>query len=173
MHIGVFGAIRPFKNHLVQAVAAIKFANSIDKTLYFHINGSRLEQKGEEVYKNLKALFKNNDRHKLVDHKWLDHMDFISLIAKMDLGMQVSFTESFNIVTADFVKNNIPIVVSKDIAWMNRLYKVSNPNSVDDIVHTLKVAWHGKKFNLQRVNRIALDTYNEKSLEVWKTYLGV
>ena len=33
INIGCFGAVRPLKNHLVQAVACIRFADSIDKTL--------------------------------------------------------------------------------------------------------------------------------------------
>jgi len=45
----------------------------------------------------------------------MDHSDFISIVKSMDIGMQVSLSESFNIVAADFVSNGIPLVGSPDI----------------------------------------------------------
>jgi len=41
--IGCFGAVRPLKNHMLQAIAAIKFAEHIGKKLRFHINVGRVE----------------------------------------------------------------------------------------------------------------------------------
>lgn len=55
--IGCFGAIRPLKNTLMQAVAAIRFGNKNNKKIRFHINSFRTEQNGDQVLKNLKALF--------------------------------------------------------------------------------------------------------------------
>ena len=40
--IGCFGAIRPMKNQLIQAVAAIEFGNQIGKHIKFHINSERV-----------------------------------------------------------------------------------------------------------------------------------
>lgn len=51
--IGCFGAIRPLKNHLLQAISALAFADSIDKKLKFHVNTGRIEMKGEPVLHNL------------------------------------------------------------------------------------------------------------------------
>ena len=58
--IGAYGAIRPLKNQLLQALAAIKFAESIGKTLRFHINITRIENNGDPVLKNLRNLFSNS-----------------------------------------------------------------------------------------------------------------
>ena len=96
LNIGCFGAIRPLKNQLYQAVAAIEFANSINKKLHFHVNIARVENNGDPVLKNLRNLFINNPKHKLVEHSWLTHEDFINLVRKMDIGLQVSFTETFS-----------------------------------------------------------------------------
>lgn len=171
LEVGCFGAIRPFKNHLVQAIAAIKFAKDADRFLYFHVNANRLEQKGEEVYKNLVALFDNSPNAALVNHPWMTHPEFIDLVGHMDLGLQVSFTESFNIVTADFINNDIPIVVSEEIKWVSSLYQVHDPNSVPEIVNKMKRAWCGKRIGLERLNKWALHTYNKNALKVWKEYL--
>ncbi len=52
LNIGCFGAVRPLKNQLIQAVAAIDYADTYGKKLKFHINVKRIEGKGEPVLKN-------------------------------------------------------------------------------------------------------------------------
>jgi len=111
INIGCFGAIRPMKNNFQQALAAIEFAEQIGKRLKFHINSTRLEQKGDNVVKNLYSLFEDSP-HVLVEHPWYKHQEFLNAAFKMDIGMQVSFSESFNIVTADFVTAKVPIIAS-------------------------------------------------------------
>lgn len=140
LDVGCFGAIRPMKNHFQQAIAAIAVAESLCKPLNFHINSTRVEQGGENVLKNLRALFKGS-RHTLVEHGWLDHSSFLKLISSMDFGTQVSFSESFNIVTADFVTAGIPIVTSDDIEWMPGLLKAS-ASDFEQIVFKMKLAYH-------------------------------
>ena len=171
LDIGCFGAIRPMKNQLIQAMAAIAFANEYHKVLRFHINATRIEQKGENAYKNIVSLFKGT-KHKLVEHDWLNHDLFVKLVEKMDLGMQVSFTETFNIVAADFVYNGVPLVGSPEITWMNSVFQ-ANPTNLDDIVKHLWVALVGRKLNVHRINKWGLDKYNNESKEVWKEYLNV
>jgi hypothetical protein len=144
INIGCFGAIRPLKNQLSQAFAAITYADMNDKILHYHINGTRIEQRGETVLKNLRELFKNT-RHKLTEHPWMEHHDFLKIINQMDLGLQVSYTESFNIVTADFVTAKVPIVASDDISWMPWIMKVS-PTEHKGIVRKLKLAYKYRGF---------------------------
>ena len=57
--VGCFGAIRPMKNQYQQAIAAIDFANRRNLKLRFHINGTRVEQNGLNVLKNIRLLFKD------------------------------------------------------------------------------------------------------------------
>jgi len=66
--IASFGAIRPMKNQLTQAVAAIRYGDETNQVVHFHINSDRIEQQGDNVYKNLKALFEGTKKHKLVGH---------------------------------------------------------------------------------------------------------
>lgn len=162
--IGCFGAIRPMKNNFQQALAAIEFAESIGKRLRFHVNGTRVEQKGDNVLKNLRALFSDSP-HELVEHMWYKHDRFLREASKMDVGMQVSFSESFNIVTADFVTAEVPIVASDDIAWMPPLLKVS-PTSHKGMVRKLKIAYFLRKPNIWMQN-LALAFYNLKARFVW------
>jgi len=169
INVGCFGAIRPLKNHLAQAFAAIEFADYLGKKLRFHINSDRVEGKGENVLKNLRNLFPIRG-HQLVEHPWLLHHEFLKLIREMDIGMQVSLTESFNIVTADFVSQNIPIVVSYDIDWMPLITR-ANPCDPTSISLTLKVVWYFKKL-IKILNQLALYRSNRKARRRWVKLLN-
>lgn len=161
IQIGCFGAIRPFKNQLIQAIAAIAYADSIDHQLTFHMNGTRQESGGSSVLKNLIALFDNSPKHHLTLHSWLDHDDFLKLCATMDLGMQVSLSESFNIVTADMVTVGVPMVVSSAVYWMPDS-TMADPYNVADIVSKLRsanVANHQSFSNLRKTAHAAADVW--------------
>jgi len=170
VNIGCFGSIRPMKNHLQQAIAAIMYADRERKILKFHINSDRTEQKGDQPLKNLRALF-SGTRHFLIEHPWLNHRNFLKLVVKMDLGMQVSLSESFNIVTGDFVNNNIPIITTNELHWMNPLY-YANPTSSESIINALSRAQSLSRFNLQYLNKIGLRMHNKKAIGIWLTRLG-
>lgn len=170
--IGCFGAIRPLKNTLNQAVAAMVFADRMGLKLNFHINSGREEQKGDQVSKNLEALFRSSCSHSLVKQGWMNHYDFVKLIKTLDLGMQVSLSETFNIVAADFVNNNIPVVVSSEIDWMPCLYQ-ADPNSVDSMVSKLKLAYYGKYFGLQKLANWKLSRWNRKASNIWLRHMGI
>lgn len=162
--IGCFGAVRPMKNIYQQALAAIEFVESKGKVLRFHINSTRLEQNGNNVLKNLYALFEFSP-HKLIEHGWYKHVDFLKVISKMDICMQVSLSESFNIVTADVVTVGRPIVVSKDIEWMPKFLR-AEPTSQKSIVKKLKLVYK-YPIIISIIQDIYLNKYNKKAENVW------
>lgn len=165
LDVGCFGAIRPMKNQLYQALAAITFGNELGFKIRFHINGNRVETKGDGVFHNLISAFKNSD-HELVNHDWMNHEEFIQVIKQMDLGMQVSFSETFNIVAADFVWNNIPVIGSPEIEWLDPLYQ-ANPTCLNSIIKKLYTAYEGGILSLQKINLKNLKRYNKDSVKVW------
>lgn len=165
LNVGCFGAIRPLKNQLIQATAAMIFADSTGTKLRFHINSSRVEQKGDSVLKNLIALFKDTN-HELVEHPWYTHDEFLKVVKTMDLGMQVSFTETFNIITADFVSQGVPMVVSKEVNWMPDIAK-AEVTSVKSIVGVIDEALFNKRYFIN-ASLIALDDYNKHALRNWQ-----
>jgi hypothetical protein len=171
LNIGCFGAIRLLKNHMIQAIAAIRVANELGLQLRFHINVARQEMQGTEPLKNLRSLFSNlSPHHQLVEHEWLSHDDFMQLVRTMHAGLQVSYTETFNIVAADFVYSGVPIVVSEEIDWMPR-YAMADPNDSEDIarkLHEVLLRHHGKA---QREAIEALEEYNRNSLHAWLDFL--
>lgn len=169
LHIGCFGAIRPLKNQLFQAVAAIRFAEQKHKVLHFHINGSRTEQGGERVLKNLRDLFAANSNIKLVEHQWMTHADFKKLLSQLDVGMQVTFSETFNIVSADMVSEGIPIVISPEIRWANFLSHVKLTDS-SSIVRGMGRVTGPFGGLIKWLNLIKLRQYVNASKKVWLAY---
>jgi hypothetical protein len=168
INVGCFGAVRPMKNQLIQAVAAIDFGNQIGKPVHFHMNTERIE-KGESVIKNIRALFANQDKHILIEHPWYCHSDFINIIRKMDIGLQVSFNETFNIVAADMVDNGIPVIGSKEIYWLNRFYKAECTTRTD-IVKKMKFAYKWRNCNFHNLNKKNLKRFSKNSESIWLSY---
>lgn len=136
VNIGCFGAIRPLKNHLQQALAALSFGDATAQRIAFHINGTRCEGGGNPILKNLRSVFDAAHRHQLVEHPWMPHEDFLRVMEMMDIAMQVSYTETFNIVAADAVAMSVPVICSNDIPWIGD-YAHVDPNDIDGITHGL------------------------------------
>ena len=169
--IGCFGAVRPLKNHLLQAVAAIQFAEDFDYTLNFHINSVRLENRGEPVLSNLRGLF-SKTKHKLVEHEWMKHEDFLNLIQQMDVCMQVSYTETFNIVSADITSQGIPVVTSSEIEWSHSSLR-ADPNSAYDMQNKLCHAYFkGRQEMTAHQNYVNISKHNDKAKELWLEFIG-
>lgn len=165
LNVGCFGAIRPLKNQLIQAIAAIEYADKHHKELHFHINGNRVEGHGDPVLKNLRLLFKHSKKHKLVEHAWQPHKQFLEILSKMDIGLQVSFTESFNIITADMLAVGVPVVTSPEVAWISRLFQ-AEPTQTDSIVAAMERANLAGKYGV-KYNRFLLSQFSLESECRW------
>lgn len=166
--IGCFGAIRPLKNQLIQAVAAIQYAKRVRQTLFFHMNGDRIEQNGNNNLKNIIALFAAaGEGFNLVLHPWAEHADFLTLIASMDICLCVSFTESFCIVASDAVSMGVPLVGSEAIAWLPERSQ-ADVNSVESILETMSNA---DQSNVH-LNQHALRQYLKNTVAIWNEWLS-
>lgn len=170
LDVGCFGAIRPMKNQLIQAVAAVDCANRLKKKLRFHINSTRVETGGESALKNLKSLMIQTG-NELVEHEWVPHCDFMQVLTSMDIGMQVSFSETFNIVAADMVAAGLPIVVSPEVHWAV-LWSQADPNDSKDIAECMLRAlnWKWDKI-LKAMNLASLKEFVHEGFEHWITFL--
>lgn len=159
LDIGCFGAVRPLKNHLMQALAAIRFARERGKKLRFHINATRVETGGNPVLKNLRQLFGRLRDAELVESDWHAPDKFLKYLHDhIDIGMQVSLTETFNVVSADYVSAGIPMVVSDEVQWASSFNK-ANAHIISDIVAVMDRAYDNRP----------LIWWNQQLLE-WKFY---
>jgi hypothetical protein len=173
--IGCFGAMRPLKNHLLQAIAAIRYAQERRKNLRFHINSTRMETGGEPVLKNLEHLFAQYDYDldrgaTLVMCPWMEPDEFINYLQKnIDIGMQVSLSETFNVVCADYVTAGLPVVVSKEISWVSKKCHAQD-DSVDDIVW--KLAWVDGNEGMVRKNQKLLAEHSARAIDLWIAFVN-
>jgi hypothetical protein len=173
VNIGCFGAIRPLKNHLVQAIASLKFAHKLGKKLRFHINASRIEMQGSPVLHNIKGLFEQLDGtgHELIGHPWMPKNEFKQMIASdIDIGIQVSFSETFNIVAADLLSQGVPVLGSKEIPWLHGWFS-ADPTECDSIVLGLTKTYTNPYLNVIE-HRRNLNKYCDKTRDIWVDYFG-
>ena len=170
--IGCFGAVRPLKNHLLQAFGAIEFAEKIGKQLRFHVNAGRIEMQGGPTLNNLKGLFQqiSDHGHQLVNHQWTPREGFLELCSTMDIGLQVSFSETFNIVGADVISQGVPLVGSVEIPWAIP-FTGANPTESSEICDKLMLAYRLPQTNV-RLNQWALTRYTNKTAKGWDKYFA-
>ena len=169
--IACFGAIRPLKNHLVQAFAALEFADQIGKKLKFHVNAGRIEMNGSPVIDNLKGLFQHiYDRgHEMINHEWTPREQFLDLCSQMDIGVQVSFSETFNIVGADLISQGVPLVGTADeIPWAVNGF-CADPNNSASICEKLALTYRMPWINVKS-NQWSLTHYTNQTAKLWSKY---
>jgi len=169
--VACFGAVRPLKNHLIQAIAAVEFAERIGKKLNFHINAGRVEMKGDPVLHNLKAMFQHlyDKGHQLIMHTWCPQQEFLQICDKIDIGMQVSFSETFNIVAADLLSRGVPVVGSKEIPWLSDHLEHPDPTDSATIAKDLRHAYTYPRLNVW-LNQRSLTKYTNKTKKIWRKH---
>lgn len=169
LHIGVFGAIRPLKNMLSAVAAAIIIAQNFDKHVHIHISTGR-DEGGATVQRAMEQLTSGLEKVRLIKDTWRNHDQFRQLVGSMDLLMQPSYTESFNMVTADGVAEGVPSVTSNAIVWAPKTWQAM----VDDPVNISSV---GKRLLLERGEQVlkgqkALKSYVHQGYELdWRPFL--
>ena len=85
----------------------------------------------------------------------------------MDVSMQVAFSETFNIVTADAVMNDVPVVVSKEIKWVAPMFQ-TDPTDSKAIAYTIDTAIrHAGLFWKHYPSRDRLRTWDKKAIDNW------
>jgi glycosyltransferase involved in cell wall biosynthesis len=170
LDVGCFGAVRPLKNHMLQSVAAVKYAERHGLHLRFHINGNRVEGNGGPILKNLRETFKYYEDAELVEHAWTDAPTFRETVSKMDIMMQCSFSETFNIVAADATAVGVPVIGSKEIPWLTECVK-ADPTDLDDIVAKMTLALGLRGPGVVAMNRFRLSMSNASAVRRWRDVL--
>jgi hypothetical protein len=169
LRIGAFGATRALKNLLTSAGAALEIATAKRATLEFWISSGRNEGAGA-VVDAVRQMLNGLPHVKLVENGWQTWPQFRQTVRHMHLLLQPSYTESFNVVTADGVAEGVPSVVSDAIEWAPDSWKAP----VDDAHAMARV---GLKLLASRwaprQGMAALKAHNKKALAAWNAFLGV
>jgi hypothetical protein len=108
--------------------------------------------------------------HELVEHPWVAHRQLLELLRTMDIGLQVSFSETFNIVAADYAVAGLPIVVSPEISWATPWCQ-AEPTDAEDIFRKMgRVTCWGLGWLFKRLNLLGLRRFSEDSKARWLYY---
>ena len=116
LRIGAFGATRALKNLMTAGGAALQIANELRVDLEFWISSGRNEG-GGSVVDAVRQMMTGLPHVKLVENGWQTWPQFRRTVRHMHLLLQPSYTESFNVVTADGIAEGVPSVVSDAIEW--------------------------------------------------------
>lgn len=172
LRFGSFGALRALKNTYEQAVAAIIYATNRRLVLEFNVNATPDDMASNPIYANVAALFAAQavHGHKLVVNPWMPHAAFLGLVREMDVVMQVSFSESFNIVAADAVSQGVPVVVGTDVDWLPEAVRVS-PTSTSAIIRGIVAAMGDGADRFTDASRLALARYIQAARVAWSVVL--
>ena len=135
LRIGIFGAVRPLKNLMSAAGAALEISRNLRVPLELWLSGGRAEGGGETVMDAVKEMISGLPNVKLVLKGWQSWPAFRQTVAHMHLLLQPSYTESFNMVTADGAAEGVASVVSEAIDWAPEDWKAD----VDDVLNIARV----------------------------------
>jgi hypothetical protein len=94
----------------------------------------------------------------------------LNIVGDFDISCQVSFTETFNIVSADAVWRGIPIVTSREVEWVPGRYQVREADSISEIISRLQ---HAERAGLRGTQKClqSLLNWNHSALKLWKSFL--
>lgn len=169
LRIGAFGATRPLKNFISAAGAALEISRDLKADLELWVSAGRTEGGGDTILRAARALFHNVPHVRLVENGWQSWPQFRQTVANMHLLLQPSYTESFNMVTADGVAEGVPSVVSSSIDWAPAYWQSES----DDVWEMARV---GRQLlgdpQAPRDGMEALIAHNEDGLDAWLRYLN-
>ena len=167
LRVGAFGATRPLKNLMSAAGAALEISRNLRVPLELWLSAGRAEGGGETVLAAVQEMLHGLPQVKLVLNGWQSWPKFRKVVGHMHLLLQPSYTESFNMVTADGIAEGVPSVVSSAIDWAPEHWKAE----VDDV---LEIARVGRQLLLDPRaavdGRAALTSFNANGLDAYHHY---
>src|ERR1700683_2719991 len=169
LRIGAFGATRPLKNLMSAAGAALEIAHRYKASLEFWLSAGRSEGGGDIILRSVHAMLDGLPNVKVMENGWQCWPKFRQSVAHMHLLLQPSYTESFNMVTADGVAEGVPSVVSEAIDWAPEHWKAM----MDDVLDIARV---GRSLladpYAQQEGLNALKSHNSEGLKSWQGFLN-
>lgn len=170
LRIGAFGAMRPLKNPTGSAFAALAIASNLGADLEFHINTGRNDGGwADRLVKAVDTIFAELPYAKVVKNRWSPWADFRRLVRYMHLLLQPSFTESFNVVTADGVAEGVPSVVSDVIEWAPAWWQAP-PDSTEAIARVGRALLSDSHTGVDGLN--ALTQHNQIGVTQWAAWMS-
>lgn len=169
IRIGAFGACRALKNFLTAAGAAISISKEMRVPVEFWMNSGRPDG-GGSIERAIRNLLKHQPSVNLHYLNWAAWPAFGDFLESLHLMIQVSYTESFNMVTADGIGRSVPSVVSTAIDWVPERWiaKSDDPLDVARCGRALICDPHAVVDGVK-----ALERHNHRGFDAWEEFLCV
>jgi glycosyltransferase involved in cell wall biosynthesis len=168
LRIGCFGAVRPLKNLVTAGAAALEIGARLQADLEFYVSSGRVEGGADTVMRTLQNMYVGLPNATLMQIGWQDWPAFRRQVRNMDLLLQPSYTESFNMSTADGIAEGVPSVTSDAIDWVPSRWIASGDDATDiadvgiALLHDPSAAAAGLA---------ALKQHNAEGLTAWSAML--
>lgn len=169
LRIGIFGATRSLKNIISAVGAAMEISSDLNAFTEVWVNSERDDGPDSRVIRaSVKELLSGMPNLMLRECPWASWSEFKRVVGSMHLLLQPSYSESFNMVTADGVSEGVPSVVSDAVTWAPESWKAS----VDDVNDIARVGVQllGDP-EAARKGLHALRTHNRFGERQWIDYL--
>jgi hypothetical protein len=169
LRIGAFGATRPLKNFMSAAGASLTIARGLKATLELWVSAGRVEGGGDIVLKSMRAMLDGMAGVNLIYSGWQSWPKFRQVVGHMHLLLQPSYTESFNMVTADGIAEGVASVVSNAIDWAPEHWKAK----CDDVLDIARVG-RGLLSDSRSASDgyVALSAHNKQGTASWLQFLA-
>jgi hypothetical protein len=165
LRVGLFGACRILKNGVTAAAAVAVLANTLRVPTELHVS----ERDDGGVSRAIDELVEHVPNLKVVSSGWLPWTRFRRLVGHMHLLLQPSFTESFNVVTADGVHAGVPSVVSPAVAWAPSRWQ-ADPDDAGDVARVAEYLLRSP--GAIDDGRRSLQAYVAAGVERWRAFLA-
>jgi hypothetical protein len=163
LRIGAFGATRPLKNFMTAAGAAVQIGHALRADVELWMSSGR-DEGGGSLNEAIRQMTVGMPNFKLVETGWQTWPQFRQTVRNMHLLLQPSYTETFNVVTADGIAEGVASVVSDAIEWAPRHWK-ARCDDVDHIAQTGIRLLRDK--SAPRNGLRALQAYNIRAKKAW------
>lgn len=168
IRIGIFGAIRPQKNVLTAVAAAIAIGRILGRSVELYTSSGREEGGVGTLLNAMNQLTINVPNFTMIKAPWRPWSAFREVVGSMDLLIQTSYTESFNMVTADGVSMGVPSVTSEAITWVPKQWQANSDNALDVARVGIRLLTNNR---IREKGFQALDIHNKVALDCWREYI--
>lgn len=170
LRLGCFGATRPQKNLMSAAGAALELREWFNTDVELWLSAGRTEGGGNTILNAVRELLDGVPGIKLVFSNWNTWPKFRKIVGTMHCLIQPSYTESFNMVTADGISEGVPSVVGDSIDWVPDYWQ-AKMDDVNDIARVARQLITDPKAAYDGLTH--LEQHNRDSFEVWEEFLGI
>jgi glycosyltransferase involved in cell wall biosynthesis len=168
LDIGLFGAVRNEKNFVTAVAAALAIQKELDAPVTLHMSEGG-DTTSKNVLNTIRQLAEGVPGFDIWRHRWLPWDKFKNLVARMDLLLQPSYSESFNMITADGIAEGVPSVVSHAITWVPRNWKADSDDALDIARRGIALLSDTIRANAEGLQ--ALRRYNRTGIEFWRKFI--